>query len=161
MLFDRHHEQIARVLHRSGVPSADAEDLIQQTFLQVPRVAASYDGRDSCAAWLSGIAIRLAARRRRSLSRLLRALTAFSLEARVATELDPERLLAGREELAMFARALSSLGRKKREAFVFTEIEGFTAEEAAQALGIPAATLRTRLFYARAELRAAMERGMR
>jgi RNA polymerase sigma-70 factor (ECF subfamily) len=83
------------------------------------------------------------------------------MEVRVATDLDPESILAGREEFAIFARALSKLGRKKREAFILIEIEGFTAEEAGRALGVPPATLRTRLFHARGELRAAMERGMR
>jgi RNA polymerase sigma-70 factor (ECF subfamily) len=160
-LFDRHHERVTRVLHRSGMAPSDVDDLVQQTFLQVPRVAAAYDGRDSCAAWLCGIAVRLGARRRRSIVRLIRALAAFTTEVRVTTDLDPERILAGREEFALFASALAKLGRKKREAFVLIEIEGFTAEEAGCALGVPAATLRTRLFHARGELRAAMERGMR
>jgi RNA polymerase sigma-70 factor (ECF subfamily) len=45
--------------------------------------------------------------------------------------------------------------------FVLVELEGLSAEEAARALDIPAATARTRLFHARRELQEAMERGIR
>jgi DNA-directed RNA polymerase specialized sigma24 family protein len=43
--------------------------------------------------------------------------------------------------------------------FVLVELEGLTAEDAARALGIPAATVRTRLFHARRELQDALGRG--
>jgi RNA polymerase sigma-70 factor (ECF subfamily) len=160
-LFDRHHRRVERVLLRTGLGAADVDDVVQQTFLEVPRIARTHDGRDNCAAWLCGIAIRLAARRRRSISRLVRALTSFSREASHRDGLHPEAIVSGREELAVFARALDELGRKKREAFVLVEVEGFSAEEAGRALGVNPATMRTRLFHARAELRVAMERGRR
>jgi RNA polymerase sigma-70 factor (ECF subfamily) len=160
-LFDRHHRRVERVLLRTGLDPADVDDVVQQTFLEVPRIAPGYDGRDSCAAWLCGIAIRLGSRRRRSVGRLLRALASFAREAPARDVLHPESVLAGREELAVFARALDKLGGKKREVFVLVEIEGFSAEEAGRALAVNPATVRTRLFHARGELRAAMDRGLR
>jgi RNA polymerase sigma-70 factor (ECF subfamily) len=157
-LFDRHHQRVERVLLRMGVSPADADDLVQATFIEVVKTARAFDGRDSSAAWLCGIAVRLAARRRRSVARLLRMLTVFSRERPVLNPVDPEREVASREELARFARALDRLAPKKREAFVLIEIEGLSAEDVGHALGVNAATIRTRLFHARSELRAAMSR---
>jgi RNA polymerase sigma-70 factor (ECF subfamily) len=158
-LFDRHHARVERVLLRSGVSESDADDIVQSTFLEVARIARAYDGRDCCAAWLCGIALRLAARRRRSLGRLLKYLSLFGSQIPGTDPVHPEAVVSGREELHQFACALAKLGRKKREAFVLVEIEGFSSEEAGRAIGVSPATMRTRLFHARSELRAAMTRG--
>jgi RNA polymerase sigma-70 factor (ECF subfamily) len=73
------------------------------------------------------------------------------------TTRDPEREAMGSQELSALERALAALSEKKRVVFVLVEVEGLTAEEAARALGIPAATARTRLFHARKELQAALQ----
>ncbi len=157
-LFDRHQARVRRVLVRTGA-GPDADDLVQATFLELPKIARSFDGRDSSAAWLCGVALRLAARRRRSLGRLLRSVAAFGRTTPRLDTVDPERDAAAREEMRVFARALERLAPKKREAFVLVEIEGLAAEEVAAALGVPAPTVRTRLHHARAELREAMKEG--
>jgi RNA polymerase sigma-70 factor (ECF subfamily) len=160
-LFDRHYEQVRRVLaNAGGIATFEIDDLVQQTFLEVVRIAPNFDGRESAGAWLCGIALRLAARRRRSLARLLRLLTAFSRQHSDDDEVHPERVAAGREELRAFSRALRELQPKKREAFVLVELEGFSAEDAGRALRVNPATMRTRLFHARRELRDAMKRGL-
>ena len=157
-IFDRHHLRVARVLARTGVNSADIDDLVQATFLEVPKTAHGYDGRDWCGAWLCGIAVRLASRRRRSLGRLLRAWSSFASTAPTTTLVNPESEAAGREDLATFAHALAQLAQKKRDAFVMIELEGFSTEDFARAIGVNPATVRTRLHHARQELRAAMKR---
>jgi RNA polymerase sigma-70 factor (ECF subfamily) len=81
--------------------------------------------------------------------------------ARTVTELwtrHPEREAASQEELVRLQCALDRLSDKKRAVFVLVELEGLSAEEAARALDIPAATVRTRLFHTRRELQAAMDR---
>jgi RNA polymerase sigma-70 factor (ECF subfamily) len=156
VLFDRHHRRIERVLLRTGTAAADVDDIVQATFLEIPKIARGFDGRDSCVGWLCGVAVRLAARRRRSMMRLLRTLLSFGAEAPREFTIDPEADASAREEMALFAGALARLAPKKREAFVLVEVEGFSAEEVARSLGVNAATVRTRLFHARAELRTAM-----
>jgi RNA polymerase sigma-70 factor (ECF subfamily) len=71
---------------------------------------------------------------------------------------DPERRASGNEELAVLERAIVALSDKKRAVFVLVEIEGLSAEEVGRSLEVPAATVRTRLFHARRELKAALER---
>jgi RNA polymerase sigma-70 factor (ECF subfamily) len=142
-LFRRHRRRVERVLARLGISPTDADDVVQMTFLEVARVAGAYDGHGSCAPWVCAIAIRLAARRRRSLGRLLQMLSVVASESPSIDPLEPERALASREELEVFATALARLGRKKREAFVMVEIEGFSSEEAARALATKPETVRT------------------
>jgi RNA polymerase sigma-70 factor (ECF subfamily) len=138
--------------------AADVEDVVHTLFLKLPQIAPSYDGRPSCRGWLCGIAVRLAMRHRRGAGRFQRMLRSFAETVTGRAAGDPERRASDSEELAVFERALSHLSEKKRVVFVLVEVEGLTAEEAARALEIPAATARTRLFHARRELREAMDR---
>jgi len=158
-LYDRYHADVWRVAHRLTAGSADVDDVVQATFLALPRLGASYDGRESCRGWLCAIAAGLAARQRRSLGRLLLRLASLGATAQSVWTNDPERDAGSREEMRMFERALAALAWKKREAFVLVDLEGVTVAEAARALGVPEPTVRTRCFHARRELRAAMRRG--
>jgi RNA polymerase sigma-70 factor (ECF subfamily) len=85
-------------------------------------------------------------------------LASFENAAPKVDRTTPESEAANREELALFATALGRLGTRKREAFMLVELEGLSAEEVGETLDVSAATIRTRLFYARAELRAAMDK---
>jgi RNA polymerase sigma-70 factor (ECF subfamily) len=62
---------------------------------------------------------------------------------------DPEALLAARRARDRLDAVLGQMPDDLRAAFVLFEIEGFTKEEVAQALGIPAGTAASRLRRAR------------
>jgi RNA polymerase sigma-70 factor (ECF subfamily) len=158
-LFDRYHRDVRRAVARTLPNSNDVDDIVQATFLEVPRAAASFEGEGSCRPWLAGIAVRLSLRHRRGLGRWLRTLTSFGHTGPSASQLTPESETSDKQELAVFQRALARVSDKKRAAFVLVELEGLSAEEAGDALGVPAATIRTRLFHVRGELRDAMKRG--
>ena len=155
-LYDRYARHVWQAARRS-LDGADAEDVVHQLFVKLPAIAPSYDGRASCRGWLCGIAVRLAMRHRRGAGRFRRMLGSFAHTVMGRTARDPEREAMGSQEMSALERALASLSEKKRVVFVLVEVEGLTAEEAARALGIPAATARTRLFHARKELQAALE----
>jgi RNA polymerase sigma-70 factor (ECF subfamily) len=158
-LYDRYARDVWRAVRRTLPAGEDVEDVVHATFVNLPRIAASYDGRASCRNWLCGIAVRLAMRQRRGVGRFRRMLGAFADTPARQTERDPERQASDNEELLVLSRALSRLSDKKRAVFVLVELEGLSAEEAALALEIPAATARTRLFHARRELQESLERG--
>jgi len=157
-LYDRYARDVWRAVRRALPPDGDVEDVVHATFVTLPKIAPSYDGRASCRNWLCGIAVRLAMRHRRGVGRFRRMLRVFA-EAPGRPERDPERQASDNQELAVLDRALSRLSEKKRAVFVLVELEGLSAEEAASALEIPAATARTRLFHARRELQDALARG--
>jgi RNA polymerase sigma-70 factor (ECF subfamily) len=160
-LYDRHAQDVWRVVSRTLRDSADVEDVVHATFMNLPRIAASYDGRAECAGWLNGIAVRLALRHGRGAGRFRRMLQSLSQVVSSRSSSDPERKASHHEDAAIFERALGGLTAKKRAVFVLVELEGLSSDETAKALEIPAATVRTRLLHARRELQAALERHAR
>jgi RNA polymerase sigma-70 factor (ECF subfamily) len=156
VLYDRHSRAVWRVLARVMNGSADVEDVLHATFLKLPEVAFSFDGRPSCRNWLCGVAVRLALRRGRTLERFTRMLSRFARAQWVQPSADPESQNILSEDLAALQRALETLPPKKRAVVVLVELQGMAQEDVARVLGVPAATVRTRLFSARRVLREAL-----
>jgi RNA polymerase sigma-70 factor, ECF subfamily len=157
-LYDRYARSVWRAVHRILGSGADADDVVQVVFLKLPALAASYDGRPCAGPWLVGIGARLALRHRRSAGRFLKMLASFGQSVSARAPVDPETESSGRQEVRAFEAALGELGPKKRAVFALIELEGLATDEVARALEIPAATVRTRLHHARAELHAALDR---
>ncbi|MEV0386668.1 RNA polymerase sigma factor [Nonomuraea sp. NPDC050643] len=156
-LFDRYAQQIhLYVARRLGSQAAD--DIVAETFLAAFRRRASYDPAVPMARpWLYGIATKLIAKHRRSEERYLRALSrtgvdplpepiADTVTARVAAQSE-ERRLAG---------ALAALSQGDRDVLLLVAWEDMSLEEAAQTLGVPAGTARSRLHRARKKIKAAI-----
>lgn len=160
-LYDRYARDVWRSVHRTLGNGADVDDVVHAVFLKLPTIARSYDGRESCRGWLCGIGVRVALRHARGLRRFRRMIASFAQAPLARPPADPERRASGNQALEALERALAGMSAKKRAAFVLVELEGLRPEEAARALEIPIATVRTRLFHARSELRRALaERGL-
>jgi RNA polymerase sigma-70 factor (ECF subfamily) len=155
-LYDRHHADVRRVLERVTRRSADVDDLVQATFLALQPLAGRFVGDGSARAWLCGIAVRLASRNERGVRRWIRALTSLSWSVVVPPPATPETQASGREELVVLEQALWKMSAKKRAAFVLIEVQGMPVEEVARALQIPVASVRSRLFHAKKQLRKAL-----
>jgi RNA polymerase sigma-70 factor (ECF subfamily) len=153
--FDRHADGVRRFVARLGVPSGEIDDLVQATFLEVLRAAGAFDGRAPARNWVLGIASMMVRRHRRSLMRVARGLVAWGSEPPPPPE-TPGQSFERRESTGRAVRALERLSTKKREVFVMVVLEGMSGEEVARALGIPVATVWTRLHHARRELREAL-----
>src|SRR5689334_13119524 len=65
-LFDAHRAAVRRFVRNCGVQACDVDDLVQQTFLDVPHASRRFDHRFSARRWLLGIAAIIVARHRRS-----------------------------------------------------------------------------------------------
>lgn len=158
LLYDRHERDVRRLVHRLGTPAADVDDVVQSVFVEVLRAAASFDGRASARAWLLGIAAICVRRHRRSAARLLRQLGEWvgRGEQTPETPADTFALAEARDRLQ---EALMTLSAPKREVFLLVVAEGLSAEHVAASLGVPIATVWTRLHYARQEIRKHLDAG--
>jgi RNA polymerase sigma-70 factor, ECF subfamily len=144
----------------------EAEEAVQAAYLSAFASIGRFEGRSTLSTWLTRIVINEALGRARSERRRRARLDA---EGVPVLESYREKLMAGsestppdaamaREQLRkLIERAVASLPEMFRTVFVLREIEGFSVEEAALALDIPAATVKTRLLRAKRRLQQALE----
>lgn len=154
-IYDEHHVAV-RTFARRLIGEEAAEDLVHDTFLTLPKALARWSGEGTLRTFIIGVAINHARHYIRARSRRRFALARFARE--------PERKSRSQEEeseqrrlAASLMRALDQLSFDHRTTFVLCEVEERSSPEVAQILGIPEATVRTRLHHARQKLRAALE----
>ena len=155
VLFARHHVRVYRFVLRLVRNEATAEDLISEVFLDVWRQAGKFEGRSAASTWMLSIA------RFKALS-VLRKRTEEELDEETAGAIedrsdDPEVSLAKKDKAAMLRQCLSKLSAEHREVVDLVYYHEKSVEEVAGIVGIPEATVKTRMFYARRKLSELLE----
>jgi RNA polymerase sigma-70 factor (ECF subfamily) len=128
------------------------EDLAQSTFLEIAKGNAHFSGRSSVRSWLFGIATNVARHHFRSQTRrkhLALALGVLGMGTRAETV---GTMVDARSALERVQRTLEGLPENQRIAFVLCEIEGLSAREAADALGVNETAVWKRVSDARKAL---------
>jgi RNA polymerase sigma-70 factor, ECF subfamily len=149
-LFARHRASVYRWLLRFVGNETVAEDLLSDVFFDVWQQAGRFEGRAAVTTWLLSIARfkALSARRRRTHAELDE-----TIEATVADSADnPEIALQQKCRSELVRTALMKLSPDHREIIDLVYYHEKSVEDCALILGIPAATVKTRLFYARKKL---------
>lgn len=156
-LYATHAATLRLALQRLAGPGLDPDDLLHEVFVVALRKSSDLSRAQSHAAWLFGVATRVAATRRRTA--FWKRLVGLEHGAAEPVSADsPARTLEQKEAAALVQRALDVLSTAKRETFVLFELQGLSGEETATALGIPLKTVWTRLFHARREFAAEVQR---
>ncbi|MBB2890671.1 RNA polymerase sigma factor [Flexivirga oryzae] len=152
-LYRRHAPWLTvRLLRRCNDKGLVAE-VIQDTFLAVWRGADRYREDGEVAGWLWGVAIRrLASSLRKSRHREIARDPWTVLAGDAVAASAEDRVLLG-VEYGDLGTALTRLSPQLRAVVQATVLDGLTTREAARLLGVPSATVRTRLFRAKAQLR--------
>lgn len=136
---------------------AAAEDLVQDVFVHLPRLLGRYRGDAPFEMFLLGVVSRRARRHLRTAMRRRRLHDRFAL-CDLPSPRTPEWDTDRHELATALVRALDTLSREQRVAFVLREVEGLSASEAASVAGVPEATIRTRVFHARRKLQTELHR---
>lgn len=160
-LYDQHAGALLAFARRLLGDHAAAEDLVHEVFIAAPAAFARFQGHASVRTFLISIAVNHARHHLRSASRRRAATERFAREPESMSGTPEEQL--GRHGLAeALSSALDQLPLDQRVAFVLCEVEERTSREAAEIVGAPEATVRTRLFHAKRKLRDELaERGIR
>ena len=155
-IYDQHHAAV-RTFARRLLGDDAAEDLVHDTFLTLPKALKRFNGESSLRTFILGVAVNHARHHVRGAARRRLAMARFAEEPvaapRSQEEQSEQQRLAG-----LLLRALDALSFEHRTTFVLCEVEERSSPEVAQILGIPEATVRTRLHHARIKLRALLER---
>ena len=163
-LIERYSGDIYALVYRLTENPEDARDLTQDTFLSALRSIRKFRGDAELKTWLFRIAINESRNRFRWWKRRRRELT-ISMDANIgdsetplsdlltdASESPEDAALVREREYALKA-ALQDLPVVFREAIVLCDVEGFSYEETATALGIGMGTVKSRISRGREELR--------
>jgi len=150
VLFARHHVRVYRFVLRLVRNEATAEDLISDVFLDIWRQAGKFEGRSAVSTWMLSIArFKALSAMRRKQDAVLDDETAERIEDQAD---DPETALAKKDKGALLRQCLTALSAEHREIIDLVYYHEKSVEEVAGIVGIPAATVKTRMFYARKKL---------
>lgn len=135
---------------------SEAEDAVQSAYLKAFASVGSFEGRSNISTWLTKITINEALGRLRALKRRRSCLEAQGVvmmeDYRPSAEA-PDSALALQELRGIMEVAIASLPVALRTVFVLRDVEGLSVDDTSEALDIPPATVKTRLFRARRQLR--------
>jgi len=160
-LVDEHASRIYRLALRMMGNEADAEDVLQETFLSAFKAMDRFEARSSLSTWLYRIASNAALMR-------LRRKEPDQVSVDEPMERDdgdliprqlfdfcclPEEDLLRDEAREEMARAVDELPATLRSVFVLRDIEGLSTEETANALDLSISAVKSRLMRARLKLR--------
>ena len=163
-LVRRHERSLYAIARRITKNRADAEDVVQQTFVSVLRRLRGFRGDSSFRTWASRIATNHAIdtlRKRAALPVLStdrdgdgESPSSWPEPKRISRwRSSPEEMAQHRETLQLLEAALEELDDKYRLVFILRDIEGLTTRQTAEMLDISENNVRVRLIRARLMLR--------
>jgi RNA polymerase sigma-70 factor (ECF subfamily) len=145
-LYDRCSSLIFSLLMRMVKVRSDAEDLLQEVFVQVWRQAANYSPeRGTPEAWIINIARSRAIDKIRSLRRMEKSFVLTDDPARAESSDNVESSAAQSETRVAMSSALASLPEPQRKVLELAYFDGLTQTEIAERLAEPLGTVKTRI----------------
>jgi RNA polymerase sigma-70 factor, ECF subfamily len=168
-LMRRYNGKLFRVARAILRDDTEAEDALQESYLQAYRRIGEFRGNAQLATWLTRIVVNqsLMQMRRQKRNRVVVPFRGPADSPKGDREIEdvadnqtesPSNAVLRAEVRRMLERRIDELPVAFRTVFVMREVEDMTVQETAACLSIPETTVRTRLFRARAMLRQSLER---
>jgi RNA polymerase sigma-70 factor (ECF subfamily) len=166
-LMRRYNRRLYRVARSVLRDDAEAEDALQDAYLQAYRALPAFRGESALGTWLPRIVVNAALMRQRKTGRLADVIElgadfgsddAVLPRDRLDEPAQPELAALRAQTRRLIETGIDKLPAAFRTVFVLRAVEELTVEETAATLDIPEATVRTRYFRARALLREALAR---
>jgi RNA polymerase sigma-70 factor (ECF subfamily) len=145
-LYRRHTPRLYQfVLRLMGGAEAEAEDVVQETWIRAAERLDGFRWESQFPTWLTGIGLNLCRDRLRRETRRheLQPVDGFEVQVRVGRH----------EERIDLERAIARLPAGYREVLLLHDVEGFTHNEIGERLGIAEGTSKSQLFFARRAMR--------
>lgn len=157
VLMRRHNERIYRAARAIVRDEREAEDVMQQAYVNAYAHLRQFDGRAQFSTWLTRIAVHEALARLRRRARVVELLPErHSMEESpmpTTSMPDPERQAFSRELGRILEHAIDRLPDGAREVFMLRQLEGMSTAEVAATLDVSEDVVKTRFSRARASLR--------
>jgi RNA polymerase sigma-70 factor (ECF subfamily) len=147
VLYARHNVRVYRFILRMTANQSLAEDLVSEVFLDVWRQAENFESKSQVSTWLLAIARykALSALRRRHDEHLDDEMAASIQD----TADNPESAVGIKDRNSIVQKCLTQLSSAHREVIDLVYYHEKSVDEVAKIVGVPPATVKTRMFYAR------------
>jgi RNA polymerase sigma-70 factor (ECF subfamily) len=156
-IYDRHARVAFSLAYRLLGDRQGAEDLVQETFLAVWRLAGSYSpSRGSVRTWLLAILHNRGIDRLRTMSAMSRRQEALEREEALRGGPDASEEAIGRAEAGRMRAALAGLPREQLDVIRLAYYGGFTHQEISQMLEVPLGTVKSRMTLGMQRIRRQM-----
>ncbi|MRV71938.1 RNA polymerase sigma factor RpoE [Duganella sp. FT92W] len=155
VLVVKYHRRLTRLLKRMVRDPAEAEDVVQETFIKAYRALRFFRGDAAFYTWLYRIAVNTARHYLASATHRVNATAAQSreqvhaLEEQLRDNDTPESVLASKQIALTVSAAMEALPAELRVTIMLRELEGLSYEEIALIMDCPLGTVRSRIFRAR------------
>jgi RNA polymerase sigma-70 factor (ECF subfamily) len=166
LLMRRHNRMLFRAARSILRDDAEAEDALQEGYLQAYRAIGKYRGEAKLSTWLTRIVVNEAIARGRKQRRHAGVAPLYPEDERephdatdgaASNDFDsPERGAMRAQARMLLEQSLDALPEVFRTVFILRAVEEMSGEEVAACLGIPEATVRSRFFRARGMLRSSL-----
>jgi RNA polymerase sigma-70 factor, ECF subfamily len=157
-LLEHHQAAVYRFGLKMCRQAEDAKDVLQETLIAAARTLPDFRGASSVSTWLYTIARSFCVKKRRTSKFSPERLE--SLDDRVAgaisvpdTRRGPEEEVAGRQLQVVLDEAIAELDPMYREVLILRDVEGLSAPEVAQVMGLSVEAVKSRLHRARLAVR--------
>jgi RNA polymerase sigma-70 factor (ECF subfamily) len=162
-LMRRYNQRIFRAARSILRDEAEAEDVVQETFVRAFHHLEDFEERSSVRTWLTRIAVNEALSRLRRSQRFDVLVSETNQKGGgsypvVSKQPGPEDQASSRELQSVLTAAIDSLSQELRTVFVLREIEGLSTLETSEALQLSSEAVRVRFHRARHALRKAVEK---
>jgi len=162
LLMRRHNQRVYRAVRAVLRDPNDAEDVMQQAYVDAYRHLHQFEGRSSFATWMTKIAIREAVAKSRKTVSALRVVPGLQGESTMndfpEPGPDPEARAIAADLMQHVEAEVAALPEAYRSVLMLREVEGLSTEETAECLDVSIDVVKTRLHRARAMLSDAIYR---
>ena len=158
-LLERHQPQVYRFGMKMCRDPEDAKDVLQDTLLAMARNVRDFRGASSISTWLYTIARSFCIKKRRrskfapDQERSLETEAAGETKHLAAEGGTPDEALAGRQLERALEQAIAALDPMYREVLILRDVEGLSASEVAEVVGVSVQAVKSRLHRARLSVR--------
>jgi RNA polymerase sigma-70 factor (ECF subfamily) len=158
-LLERHQPAIFRFGAKMCRDEEDAKDVLQETLLAAARTIPEFRGSSALSTWLYAIARSFCIKKRRASKFAPERIESLEDQAQQAAQVadgrrSPEEDAAGRQLQAALDGAIADLDPMYREVIALRDVEGLSAAEVAEVMGLSVEAVKSRLHRARTAVRA-------
>ena len=161
-LVERHSRYVFNVAYRLTGTAADAEDVVQTTFLRAYQQLSRFEARADFRTWLHRITVNcsidlIRTRRHREIGHDPADLEVESAATTEGVALGPDRLMLSVEIRDRVREGLAQLSASERLAFTLRHVEGLPIKEVAAAMGLKTEAAKNSVFRAVRKMRVTLE----